>query len=82
MSCAHDRLKPQVFDQTLGVACPDCDLCEWCWAERHCSEALWNLACKNDPDANPCDQSRHDVCSLCHESIESSQSESAVQVKE
>jgi hypothetical protein len=63
--CAHERMTPEVFDQTLGVSCPDCHLEAWCWAEKHVSEALWNLACKNDRDAKPCEQSRDDVCAMC-----------------
>lgn len=70
MGCFHPRIHPQVFDQALGVVCPDCDLAEWCWAERHCSEFLWNLACKNDPDAEPCEQNRHEVCAMCDEEAE------------
>ncbi len=72
MTCKHERMKPDVFDQTLGVACPDCNLMAWCWAENHCSEALWNLACKNDPDFSPTEQSREDYCSLCDERISTS----------
>lgn len=65
--CNHPRLRPQVYDQTLGVWCPDCSLQEWCWSERHVSEALWNLACRNDPMANRCAQSRPSHCAMCDE---------------
>ncbi len=68
-TCRHPRMTPEVFDQTLGVVCPDCSLKAWCWAENHCSEALWNLACKNDPTANPCEQDRDDHCALCDEPL-------------
>lgn len=63
--CHHERIAPRVFDQTLGVSCPDCPLAEWCWAERHVSEDLWNLACRNDAMAVPCDENRHDHCAVC-----------------
>lgn len=67
MTCKHPKLRPEVFDQTLGVYCPDCGLAEWCWGPRHFSEALWNVACLNDPEAYPCEQSRDHVCGLCEE---------------
>jgi len=66
--CLHTRVVPEVCDQTLGVGCLDCGkLLGVCWAEKHFSEALWNRACENDKDANPCDENRDDHCGLCGE---------------
>ncbi len=80
-TCPHVRVVPEVFDQTLGVACDDCNLAlGYCWMDNHCSEAWWNKAVayvKSLPaaspdedrddwhDAIPCEQSRADVCFLC-----------------
>ncbi len=68
MTCQHPSLKPDVFDQTLGVTCPDCNFMAWCWAENHVSEALWNQACKNDPECNATEQDRATHCAMCDES--------------
>ncbi len=64
--CTHDRLKPEVVDQTLGVGCLDCDtlLC-WCRTENHVPESVWNRACKNDTTARLCEQNRDDHCAIC-----------------
>ena len=70
--CTHDQVSPAFCDQTLGVACRACGaLLGVCWAERHVSEALWNRACLNDDEANPCEQSRDDVCAICEQSVTS-----------
>jgi len=64
-----------VVDQTLGAHCPDCDFSGECWSDRHLSEAHWNLACKNDQDCKPCEQSRDDVCFLCGSTFDPSEDE-------
>lgn len=64
--CTHTNIAPEVCDQTLGVVCKDCgSLLGACWGEKHVSEALWNRACKSDPECKPCEQNRDDVCFLC-----------------
>ena len=65
--CKHLRLHPDVFDQTAGVVCDDCDFTTCCWRDEHVSEALWNRACTNSRAAVPCEQSRDDVCAICGE---------------
>lgn len=68
--CGHERLKPEVMDQTLGVVCMDCGAAlHWCWAERCLPESAWNRACLNDPDARPTEQSRDDHCAICGDAI-------------
>lgn len=70
MTYPHDRVKPEVCDQTLGVACLDCnELLAWCWSDKHLPESLWNRACQNDPEAVPCEQSRDGVCAICGEPV-------------
>jgi hypothetical protein len=72
-TCPHANVVPEVCDQTLGVACNDCNtLLGVCWMDDHVSEKLWNRACKNaDPvewgDVKPCEQDRDDFCFLCGE---------------
>lgn len=66
--CKHEHVRPDVFDQALGVTCTDCNTgLAWCWGDTHCSEELWNRACPNEPEAKPCAQSRPDVCAICGE---------------
>ena len=68
--CAHTRVAPDVYDQTLGVYCLDCrETLGVCWADDHIPESLWNRACENDPTYLECDESRPDVCAICHEPI-------------
>lgn len=64
--CHHNRLKPEVVDQTLGVACLDCnDLLYWCWMDHHVPESAWNRACASDKSARSCEQNRDDHCAIC-----------------
>ena len=69
--CSHPKLHPEIFDQTGGVACPDCPFHAYCWRDRHCSEALWNRAAANDPEVVPCEQNRDTHCFLCGEEMSS-----------
>ncbi len=69
--CAAHELKIEVCDQTLGLACTECnDIVRVCWGDEHIPESMWNRACENDADGVPCAESRVDVCALCGESIE------------
>jgi hypothetical protein len=70
-TCPHINVSGAVCDQTLGVRCDDCDeILSVCWMDEHCSEALWNRAAARDPvNFKACEQSRHDVCFLCGETI-------------
>lgn len=70
-TCPHENVVPEAVDQTLGVACNDCNvLLGACWMDGHVSEALWNKACANRPDeGTPCEQSRTFICFLCGEPI-------------
>lgn len=66
--CKHLRLHPDVFDQTAGVVCDDCDFTTCCWRDEHVSEALWNRACScvEEPEGwGPCVESRPNVCAIC-----------------
>lgn len=67
MPCPHVNVVAVVVDQTLGVACNDCNsILAYCWRDEHCSEALWNRAAALDPEnCKPCTQDRADVCFLC-----------------
>lgn len=70
-TCEHVNVVPEVCDQTLGVACNDCNtILGACWSDKHVSEKLWNRACKNVPDEGykPCVQDRDDVCFMCGDS--------------
>jgi hypothetical protein len=65
--CPHEHLKPEVVDQTLGVACLDCDeLLYYCWGSEHVPESIWNRACESGRSCRPCEQSRDDRCAICH----------------
>ena len=73
-ACPHDNLVPEPCDQTLGVACNDCNLVLGvCWMDHHVSESIWNRAVANVQargveefaDCKPCAESREDVCFLC-----------------
>lgn len=67
-NCPHNRLTSEVCDQTLGVACLDCkELLYWCWSDNHIPESIWNRACENDPECEPCECNRDDYCALCGE---------------
>jgi hypothetical protein len=69
--CQHARVVSEVCDQTLGVLCLDCGtILAVCWGDDHIPESLWNRACENDKEANPCEQSRDDHCALCGEHTE------------
>lgn len=64
--CPHERVVPEICDQTLGVSCLDCrSLVAVCWADTHIPESLWNRACVGQNSAHPCDQNRDDYCALC-----------------
>lgn len=68
--CEHARVKPEIWDQTLGILCLDCNgLIALCWGDSHVPERLWNRACQSDSNAIPCEQNRDDVCALCRENI-------------
>jgi len=70
-ACLHTSVKPEVCDQTLGVACTDCgELLHVCWQDDHIPESLWNRAAPAWPkDAVPAAQSRDNVCAICEEEI-------------
>jgi len=72
VKCAHDHVRPEICDQTLGVVCTDCNvLVAFCWSDDHIPESLWNRVCTQRPDeGNPCEQNRDDHCALCGEVIE------------
>ncbi len=67
VECNHPRMKAGVFDQTLGVWCPDCSFSAACWDPEHVSEQHWNQACANEDGFVPCSESRPDVCAICDE---------------
>ncbi len=66
MKCKHESVVAEPCDQTMGVACDDCN--EWlayCWKENHVPESLWNRVAALDPDCEPCEQNRDNVCAFC-----------------
>lgn len=75
-ACAHELLRVEAVDQTLGLACEGCgEPVAHCWRDEHIPERLWNRACANDPKANRCEQDRDDVCALCDAEIDKTLSE-------
>lgn len=70
-ACIHNQVFPVFRDQSLGVACLACKApLGVCWgADQHVSEALWNRACLNDDEANPCEQNRDDHCAICERTM-------------
>lgn len=68
--CSHKNSVPEVMDQTLGVACNDCNLVlGYCWGKKHVSESVYNRACMNDLDFIPCAKSRDNFCAVCGDEI-------------
>jgi hypothetical protein len=70
MTCDHERLVPEVIDQTLGVKCLTCDAVICCWSDEHVSERMWNRACINSKNSVRCVLNRTNVCFLCGEHFE------------
>jgi hypothetical protein len=74
--CDHVHVVECVCDQTLGVACVDCNtLLAWCWSEDHVPESLWNRAVKADINAKVCEHNRDDVCAICGSTFLATKSE-------
>ena len=70
MECPHKNIVAEACDQTLGVACNDCNLLlAVCWQDQHIPETLWNRVCDADPDCARCEQNRENFCALCEEEI-------------
>lgn len=66
-TCPHKNVVSEVCDQTLGVACNDCNtVLGCCWMDMHVSEQLWNRVCISNLDCVPCKKDREDVCFLCN----------------
>lgn len=73
-NCEHKIILPEVVDQTLGVACLECNtLLAHCWGDEHIPESLWNRSCETQMmpgnDFIKCEESRDNFCALCRDEI-------------
>jgi len=67
-TCEHVNIVAEPCDQTIGVACTDCNtLLAYCWGDVHIPESLWNRLATIDPETRRCDENRDDFCAVCHE---------------
>lgn len=70
MNCEHKRVKPDVYDQTLGVYCLDCnETLHVCWQTDHIPESLRNRACDEDSECVRSELSRNNVCAICRQAM-------------
>ena len=69
VDCEHNRVVPEVMDQTIGVGCLDCDFALYvCWGAEHVPVSLWNRACAAPgfEDCAPVAED-HGQCAICGE---------------